>query len=182
MKTTRAKSMGVQNKDGEWYGPRAYVMQEHHPRMLGMHRLGRMLLHMQVPRTNREWLETIETFGRRCADIGITDHSYHFWWLARAYLIVEMRHQGIERLCVTADWTKDQVATAMVPDMSEWVTSWMVSGAVGANSLKTLLSNLAYREPLELLACFCCMLGDTAMEQYSTDALASARDAINKQR
>lgn len=68
----------------------------------------------------------------------------------------------------------------MAPDMSEWLSSWMASKEVP--SLKTLLSKLGYREPLEALSCFCCILGDNEINQYSTDALNSARDAINKQR
>ena len=185
-KSTRGKSLGVQNKAGEWYGLCAYNRQEHHVRILQMHRLGRMLLQMQVPRTNREWLESIEGFGKRCYDAGINtgqrEDNYQFWWLARSYLIVEMRHQGIERLRVTDDWDKDQIAASMVPDMNEWLSAWMTSKEVGARSLKPLLSKLVYREPLELLSCFCCILGDGLIDQYSIDALDSARDAINKER
>ena len=185
-KSIRARSLGVQNTEGEWYGLRAYNRQEHHMRILQMHRTGRMLLQMQVPRTNREWLESIEGFGKRCSGAGINsgkrEDNYQFWWLARKYLIVEMRHQGLERLRVTADWDNDQVAAAMVPDMNDWLSAWMTSKVIGAGSLKPLLSKFDYREPLELLSCFCCILGDAAIDQYSTDALDSARDAITKQR
>ena len=41
---------------------------------------------------------------------------------------------------------------------------------------------LNYREPLELLSCFCCILGDNVIDQCSTEDLYSARDAISKQR
>ena len=70
-KTSEARSLGVQNKQGEWYGIRAYNRQEHLERMIQMHRLGRMLLQAQVPRTNREWLESIKGFGERCSEAGI---------------------------------------------------------------------------------------------------------------
>ena len=50
------------------------------------------------------------------------------------------------------------------------------------HSLKALLSKLVYREPLEMLSCFCCIMGDSDIDQYSTDALQSARDAISKHR
>ena len=185
MKTSRAKSLGVQNTASEWYGLRTYNKQEHHMRMLHMHRVGRMLLHMRVPRTNHEWLQSIQGFGKRCSDLGIhagkRRDNYQFWWLARLYLIIEMRHQGIERLTVTEDWDKDQVNAAMVPDMNEWLHAWMTSKA-GATSLKSLLSKLSFREPLELLSCFCCILGDNVIDQCSTEDLYSARDAISKQR
>ena len=184
VKSSRARSLGVQNKRGEWYGLCAYSKSSHHERMLRMHRMGRMLLLTPVPRTNQEWSESIEGFGERCAQAGINtgqkEDNYHFWFLARLYLIVEMRHRGIEQLRVTADWDKDQVVAAMVPDMCDWLSSWMSSP--GAGSLKSLLSKLSYREPLEMLSCFCCILGDNEVEAHSTDALASAGDAIGEQR
>ena len=91
-----------------------------------------------------------------------------------------MRHQGIERLRVTADWDKDTVASAMVPDLNDWLSTWMASKE--NSSLMALLSRLAYREPLEMLSCFGCIMGDNEIDQYSTDALDAARDAISKQR
>ena len=91
-----------------------------------------------------------------------------------------MRHRGIERLSVTADWDKDAFASAMVPDMNEWLSIWMASPEIG--SLKVLLSRLAYREPLEMLSCYCCILGDSEIDQYSTDELDAAQVAIGKQR
>ena len=183
-KSSCAKSLGVQNREGDWYELCVYNKHEHHARILQMHRLGRMLLQMQVPRKNQEWLESIERFGQRCSQARINsgrrEDNYQFWWLARTYLIVEMRHQGIEQLRVVTDWDKDQVIAAMVPDMSEWLQSWMSSKDMP--SLKTLLSKLAYREPLEMLSCFCCILGDNDIDGYSTDALESARDVISNQR
>ncbi len=69
-----------------------------------------MLLQLQVPRTNREWLESIERFGQQCSQAGINsgrkEDNYQFWWLARMYLIVEMRQQGIQQLRVVTDWDK----------------------------------------------------------------------------
>ncbi len=99
-----------------------------------------------------------------------------------AYLIVEMRHQGIERVRVSVDWTSDQATAAMVPDRSQWLKLWMESPAVGANSIKKLLSKLDCQEPLDMLSCVVCILGDSRMEHYSTAALASARDAITEVR
>ena len=156
VKSSRARSLGVHNKQGEWYGLCAYSKSTHHERMLRMHRMGRMLLSTPVPHTNQEWLESIEGLGTRCAQAGINtgqkEDNYHFWWLARSYLIVEMCHRGIEQLRVTADWDKDQVVRAMVPDMSDWLSSWMSSTGVGP--LKSLLSKLSFRERLEMLSFF----------------------------
>ena len=184
-KTSRAMgSLGVKNQQGEWYGIRQYAKRYHLSKMLQLHRLGRMLLQTKVPHTNKEWLESIEGFGKRCSEAGINsgqkDDNYQFWWLCRIYLIIEMRHKGIERLRVTTDWDKDEVAAAVVPDMNEWLSTWMASKDI--RSLKVLLSRLAFREPLELLSCFCCILGDNDIERYTTDELESSRYAIGKQR
>ena len=183
-KFDRATSLGIQNKQGEWYGLCAYSKSDHHAKMLQLHRLGRMLLQMQVPHTNRDWLDSITKFGSRCSEAKINsgqrEDNYQFWWLARMYLIVEMRHQRIRQLRVVTDWDKDQVVEAMVPDMSEWLKAWMASRDFP--TLKTLLSRLAYREPLEMLSCFCCILGDNDIDTHSTEVLKSAREAICKQR
>ena len=183
-KSSRATSLGVQNKTGQWYGLCVYNRWDHHAKMLQLHRLGRMLLQQQVPRTNQEWLDSLTKFGTQCSEAGINsgkrEDNYQFWWLARMYLIVEMRHQGIQQLRVVTDWDKHQVVEAMVPDMSAWLSAWMASKDFP--TLKALLSKLVYREPLEMLSCFCCVLGDNDIDQHSTEVLESARDAICKQR
>ena len=183
-KSSRATSLRIQNKNGQWYGICVYNRSDHHAKMLQLHRLGRMLLQMQVPCTNREWLSSINKFGLQCSEAGINsgqrENNYQFWWLARLHLIVEMRHQGIQQLRVVTDWNKAQVAEAMVPDMNGWLITWMASK--DCPTLKTMLSKLDYREPLEMLSGFCCILGDNEIDQHSTEVLESARDAICKQR
>ena len=87
-----------------------------------------------------------------------------------------MRH---DRLKLQQDWGQEEVAKAMVPDMSQWVPLWMKSAG---NSLKTLLKQLQYTDPLELLTCFACVLGDSAIDKHSTDELRSASHAITAER
>ncbi len=70
-----------------------------------------------------------------------------------------------------------EVAKALVPDMGYWVPLWTES--VG-KSLKTLLKQLQYTEPLELITCFACLLGDSAIDEHSTYELRSASHAITK--
>jgi hypothetical protein len=103
--------------------------------------------------------------------------DYDFWWLVRAHLIVEMRHAGIGRLKLQQDWGQHEVAKALVPDMNKWVSMWIKR--VG-NSLKILLKQLQYTEPLKLLTCFACLLGNSAIDKHSTDELRSASHAITK--
>ena len=106
--------------------------------------------------------------------------DYHFWWMVRAHLLVEMRHKGIQRLKVCKDWSRQQVTKAMVPDRSAWLDSWMKNMA--GDSLKTLLRKLDFQEPLEMLSCFACILGDSAIDQHPTDALLAKRPEIIKER
>ena len=180
-KTTQAKSLGVQNQYGEWYGLASGVHtgQDHSHRMSRLHRVGRVLLETQAPSTKAQWLSTVEHVGARAQQMRIHATDYHFWSVFRTHLIVEMRHAGIDRLKLQQDWGQEEVAKAMVPDMSQWVPLWMKSAG---NSLKTLLKQLQYTEPLEFLTCFACVLGDSAIDKHSTDELRSASHAITKER
>ena len=54
--------------------------------------------------------------------------------------------------------------------------------AGAGNSLEILLKPLQYTEPLELLTCFARLLGDSAIDNHSTDELRSASHAITKER
>jgi hypothetical protein len=90
-----------------------------------------------------------------------------------------MRHAGIDRLKLQQDWGQQEVAKALVPDMSEWVPLWIKSAG---NSKKTLMKQLQYTEPLEFLTCFACVMGDSAIDKWSTDELRSASHAITKER
>ena len=89
-----------------------------------------------------------------------------------------MRHAGIDWLKLQLDWGPAEVAKAMAPDTSEWVPLWM-KGA--GNSLKTLLKQLQYTEPLELLPCFASVLGDSAIDKR-TDELRITIHTITEER
>ena len=85
--------------------------------MSRLHRVGRVLLETQAPSTNTQWLSTMEHAGARAQQMRIHATDYHFWWLVRTLLIVEMRHAGIDRLKLQQDWGQREVAKALVPDM-----------------------------------------------------------------
>ena len=91
-----------------------------------------------------------------------------------------MRHKGIHRLTVCTDWTRQQIAKAMVPDRSAWLDTWMKT--VAGDSLKTLLRKLEFQEPIELLSCFACVLEDSAIDQHSAETLLATRSGIIKER
>jgi hypothetical protein len=147
--------------------------------MSRLHRVGRILLETHAPSTNTQWLSAVEHVQARAQKMRIKATDYHFWWLVRTHLIVEMRHAGIDRLKLQQDWGQHEVAKALVPDMSDWAPMWTKRAG---NSLNILLKQLQYTEPLELLTCFACLLGDSAIDKHSTDELRSASHAITKER
>jgi hypothetical protein len=147
--------------------------------MSRLHRVGRILLETHAPSSNTQWLSAVEHVQARAQKMRIKATDYHFWWLVRTHLIVEMRHAGIDRLKLQQDWGQHEVAKALVPDMNNWVSMWIKRAG---NSLKRLLKQLHYTEPLELLTCFACLLGDSAIDKHSTYELRSASHAITKER
>ena len=90
-----------------------------------------------------------------------------------------MRHAGIDRLKLQQDWGQQEVAKALVPDMNNWASMWIKRAG---NSSNILSKQLHYTEPLELLTCFACLLGDSAIDNHSTYELRSASHAITKER
>ena len=116
--------------------------------MSRLHRVGRILLETHAPSSNTQWLSAVEHVQARAHTMGIKATDYHFWWLVRTHLIVEMRHAGIDRLKLQQDWGQHEVAKALVPDMNNWVSMWIKRAG-------KLLKQLHYTEPFELLACFC---------------------------
>ena len=121
----------------------------------------------------------MEHVRARARQISIKLTGYNFWWLVRTHLTVEMRHAGIDRLKLQPDWGQREVAKGLVPDMNTWVPMRINRAR---NSLNILLQQLQYTEPLELLICFACLLGDSAIDKHSTDWLLSASHAITKDR
>ena len=95
-----------------------------------MHRWGRMLLEMRDPRTNQKWLESFQALGKQVETCGIKPKHYQFWWLARAHIIVEMRHHGIARLRISVDWTNSQATKALATNKAQWLPLWMTSAVV----------------------------------------------------
>ena len=79
-KTTQAKSLGVQNQHGEWYGLASGVHtgQDHSHKMSRLHRVGRVLLETQAPSTNAQWISAMEHVAARAQQIIIRTTDYHF--------------------------------------------------------------------------------------------------------
>ena len=102
--------------------------------------------------------------------------EYKWPWLVRSYSLVEMRHRGINRLTVTIDWAGQEIVAACRPDQGRWLPRWM--RALADDSLTRLLAILHYKEPLELLSCFACVMGDEQLVTLSVDAIVHKLHAI----
>ena len=123
--------------------------------------MGVVLNTVGVPKTNVDWLVAFRKATRGAAYYSIPRSGYHWLWLVRSYLITEMRHHGIMRLQITAEWGLAEVAEALVPDQRQWLHVWMTT--LAGDSLKKLVKMLAYSEPLEMLSCCTCIFGDDAI-------------------
>ena len=91
-----------------------------------------------------------------------------------------MRHAGVSSLKIVEDWTSEQLQDAIKPDQNEWVARWM-SGLAGT-SLTQLLRLLRFREPLEMLSVYVCIMNDSTLMAYPLKQLKERVDDITKAR
>ena len=96
------------------------------------------------------------------------------------HLILEMRARGIKELMVKRDWCVDELMEACQPDMNGWLQVWM--NGLACNSTKKLLLCLSYKEPLEMLGCFSCLLGDSLIQDIPLEILKARQDDIGQAR
>jgi len=68
----------------------------------------------------------------------------------------------------------------MLPDRTAWLSVWMNRLANG--SLKRLISILAFKEPLAMLSCFACVLGDQALADLDMRAIEDNLKPIRRTR
>ena len=171
----------MQNVGGEYYSLCPFVATEQTERMVSLHRTGMVLNTLQIPRTSSEWIKAMRRAKDGATYFGIPMSDYHWPWLVRAYVIVEMRYQRIERLRIDCDWGIDELKDALKPDQCAWLHRWL-SSAVASNSLRKLLRALAYDEPLEMLSCFACVFGDSSVMQTPVDKVCSHMQSIVRAR
>ena len=176
-KSGKRGSLLMQNVGGEYYSLCPFVATEQTESMASLHHTGMVLNTMQIPRTSSEWIKAMRRANDGATYFGIPMPDYQWPWLVQAYLIVEMRYQGIERLRIDCDWGTDELKDALKPDQCAWLHRWL-SSAVASNSLKKLLRALAYDEPLEMLSCFACIFGDNNMMQTPVDRVRRHMQSI----
>ena len=91
-----------------------------------------------------------------------------------------MRHAGVSSLSIAEDEASEQLQGIIKPDQHEWVARWM-SGLAG-NSSKKLLRLLRFREPLEMLSVYACIMNDSSIMAYPLKQLKECLDDITKAR
>ena len=130
--------------------------------------MGVVLNSLLVPRTNFEWAQVQADAEELPERLKIKRSQYRWPWLLRTYIFAEMRHAGVSSLKIVEDWTSEQLRGATKPDQNEWVARWM-SGLAGT-SLKKLLRLLRFREPLEMLSVYVCIMNDSSIMAYPSSS------------
>jgi len=175
-KTSRHASVIMESHDGLRYGVRPFDARHHVQAYSQLHAQATLLKSLPVPQTNAQWVEAKSMADTRAKQQMLPRPVYKWPWLVRSYLLVEMRHRGINRLTVTIDWTGQEVVAACRPDQCRWLPRWM--RALAGDSLTRLIAILKYQEPLELLSCFACVMGDEQLVTLSVDTIVQKLHAI----
>ena len=174
----KSGSLLIKTEDGQYYSICPFDAHKHPDRISNLHCMGLVLNTLPVPQTSSEWIDAVRKAHRGAVHFNITASPYHWPWLVRLYLIVEMRHRGITRLRVNQDWGWEETAEATQPDQCKWIQYWMTT--VASNSIKKLMNVLAYREPLELLSCFACIFGDNSIMCVTEADVTKSTDRIRR--
>ena len=143
--------------------------------------MGVVLNSLLVPRTNVEWAQAQADAEALSERLKIKRSQYRWPWLLRTCIFAEMRHAGVSLLKIVKDWTSEQLQDTIKPDQNEWAARWMKSGLAGT-SLKKLLRLLRFREPLEMLSVYVCIMNDSSIMAYPLKQLKERVDDITKAR
>ena len=91
-----------------------------------------------------------------------------------------MRHHGVKNLSIVEDWTWTQLQEAIQPDQNKWLTMWMTH--LAEDSLKQLLRRLRFRESLEMLSIYTCVLNDSTLMSCDIEEMKTRQGEIRKAR
>ena len=139
------------------------------------HAMGMLLNSLPLPRTNIEWAQTLADAETLANNLKIKRTAYRWQWLLRTYIFAEMRHHGVYKLRIVEDWNADQLQEAIKPDQNQWLSTWMSS--LAGNSLNKLLNRLEFKESLEMLSVFTCIMNDSAMMEFDFEHLKKNENA-----
>ena len=142
--------------------------------------MGVALNSLLAPRTNVEWSQAQADAEALSERLKIKRSQYRWPWLLRTYIFAEMRHAGVSSLKIVEGWTSEQLQDAIKPDQNEWVARWMSS--LAGTLMKKLLRLLRFREPLEMLSVYVCIMNDSTLMAYPLKQLKERVDDITKAR
>ena len=106
--------------------------------------------------------------------------EYRGPWLVRTYFFAEMCHHGVKNLSIVEDWTLTQLQEAIQPDQNKFLTMWMTH--LAEDSLKQLLRRIRFRESLEMLSVYACVLNDSSLLTCPLDDMMKREGEIRKAR
>ena len=93
----------MDSHDGFSYGVRPFDAQDHVQAYSQLHAQATLLKSLLVPKTNAQWAEAMSMADTLAKQRGLPRPGYKWPWLARSYLLDEMRHRGVDRLKVASD-------------------------------------------------------------------------------
>ena len=73
-----------------------------------------------------------------------------------------------------------QLQEAIQPDQNKWLTMWMTH--LAEDSLKQLLRRLRFRESLEMLSIYTCVLNDSTLMSCDIEEMKERKGEIRKAR
>ena len=103
--------------------------------------------------------------------------SYGWKWLVRSYLLTEMHAMKITRLQVKDETLDDLMAS--FPDQCGWLSTFCGDRVAPSKyQVRTLMHELNYKDPIEMLTCDLCIFGGREAREYSIDRINAGKDAI----
>ena len=101
--------------------------------------------------------------------------SYGWKWLVRSYLLTEMHAMKITRLQVKDETLDDLMAS--FPDQCGWLSTFCGDRVAPSKyQVRTLMHELNYKDPIEMLTCDLCIFGMT--RQFSVEDIEAGKQVI----
>lgn len=171
-------------------GPRRYAMlpverEFHMEKYKDIARLASVLRGTGAPRTFASWCAVASSIGAVIGPsktLGALNKSttYGYLWMIRAFLLAEMRAEGIESLKISADDMVCNISGAF-PDSCDWASR--IGRLVKKTHVKDLLQAISWKGPVELLTCFLCvMLSDPRVHHLSAISVRRLRSDLVRAR
>ena len=152
----------------------------HTEALQSLHAMGVLLSSLPTPRNNRDWAKVHANVHTMEHALRIKPPEYRGPWLIRTYFFAEMRHHGVKNLSIVEDWTLTQLQEAIQPEQNKFLTMWMTH--LAEDSLNQLLRRIRFRESLEMLSVYSCVLNDSTLMSFGIEEMQERKGEIRKAR